>query len=92
MALCFVNFPQRRLRYDDVCAATKVLLDAGLPPLTPGKSESESPEGGKHQTVLIESGRREEDAGSEEAGKVRLPHSRGIIWDQVFKTTGVRPG
>lgn len=59
--------PRRRLRYDDACAETKVLLDAGQP-LTPGKSESESPEGGKHQTVLIESGRREEDAGSEEAG------------------------
>lgn len=54
-----------------------------------------SPEGGKHcrhQTVLIETGRSEEDAGSEEAGSVWLPHSGGIIWDQDFKQTRVRPG
>ena len=41
--------PRRRLRYDDACAETKVLLDAGQP-LTPGKSESESPGGGKHRS------------------------------------------
>ena len=40
-------------------------------PRTPGKSESVSRRRKthfRHQTVLIESGRSEEDAGSEEAG------------------------
>ena len=67
-----------------MCAETKVLLDAGLP-LTPGKSESESPERGKHfrhQTFLIESGRRAYD----------LIHSRfqieGSLYIQHQVTSG----
>ena len=35
------------LRYDDACAETKVLLDAGLPP-GHQESQNQSPGGGKH--------------------------------------------